>query len=143
MVRAASPRRRSRGKPVVRVLLGDAIAMGPGKADLLDAIERTGSISAAARHLGMSYRRAWDLVDTMNRCFRAPVVNACAGGARGGGCTLTDAGRAMLARYRAMEQRAVEAIRGEMDEFEQLLKPRPSTAVVVPPTRGRKGRTAG
>src|SRR6478735_7544538 len=73
----------------LRITSGDDIAVGPGKVDLLEAIDATGSISAAARSLGMSYRRAWLLVDTMNRCFRAPVVAAEAGGKRGGGTHLT------------------------------------------------------
>ncbi len=65
----------------LRVMLDDEIAMGPGKADLLEAIRDTGSISAAGKKLGMSYRRAWLLVDSMNRCFRAPIVETSAGGA--------------------------------------------------------------
>ena len=77
----------------VRLMLGDEIAMGPGKADLLEAIEREGSISAAARALGMSYRRAWLLVETMNRCFSQPLVQALAGGRQGGGAQLSDEGR--------------------------------------------------
>ncbi|MGC1818017.1 MAG: LysR family transcriptional regulator, partial [Casimicrobiaceae bacterium] len=68
----------------LRIISGDNIALGPGKVDLLEAIGATGSISAAAKALGMSYRRAWLLVDTMNRCFAQPVVAAETGGARGG-----------------------------------------------------------
>src|SRR6476619_5239667 len=79
-------------RPQIRIMFRKAIAMGPGKADLLRAIEQTGSISAAARALGMSYRRAWLLVDTMNQCFRAPLVEAEAGGKRGGGARLTRVG---------------------------------------------------
>ncbi len=86
---------------------GDMIAFGPGKADLLEAIEKTGSISAAARALGMSYRRAWDLVDTMNRSFRAPLVLTGRGGAARGGAQVTALGRKVVARYRAL-QRALE-----------------------------------
>ena len=67
-------------KPRLRILLGADIAIGPGKADLLEAIGRTGSISAAAREMDMSYRRAWLLVDTMNHCFHAPLVEAVKGG---------------------------------------------------------------
>ena len=76
----------------LRIHRGDDIAVGPGKVDLLEAIGATGSISGAARSLGMSYRRAWLLVDTMNRCFRTPVVQAEAGGKRGGGAQLTPLG---------------------------------------------------
>jgi len=72
-------------KPRLRILLGAEIAIGPGKADLLEAIARSGSISAAGRELGMSYRRAWNLVEVMNRSFRAPLVETLTGGAGGGG----------------------------------------------------------
>lgn len=84
-----------------QILCGDAIAMGPGKADLLEAIEREGSISAAGRALGMSYRRCWLLVDEMNRCWRERLVATGRGG--GGGAALTAAGRDVLAAYRALE----------------------------------------
>jgi molybdate transport system regulatory protein len=86
----------------VRILADSAVAMGPGKADLLDHIAETGSISAAARRMRMSYRRAWILVDTMNSCFRSPVVATAKGGAEGGGASLTSTGRRVLKRYRAL-----------------------------------------
>lgn len=98
--------------------------MGPGKADLLAAIGETGSISAAGRRLGMSYRRAWLLVETMNRCFRAPLVAAAKGGRSGGGARLTPAGAEALARYRAMEAQAERALALEMRHFRKLLKDR-------------------
>lgn len=87
--------------------------IGPGKIELLEAIDREGSISAAARTLGMSYRRAWDLVDALNGLVGASVIAASAGGRRGGGATLTDAGRRLVADYRAIErvaQRAAEPV---------------------------------
>ncbi|TPG42837.1 LysR family transcriptional regulator [Sphingomonas koreensis] len=87
-----------------QLLCGETIAFGPGKADLLEAIDRQGSISAAGRALGMSYRRSWLLVDAMNRSFADPLVEAHAGGGRTSGATLTPTGRAVLARYRALEQ---------------------------------------
>lgn len=87
-----------------QVMLGDEIAMGPGKADLLDAIARTGSISAAGRALGMSYRRTWMLVDTMNRCWQEPLVTTTMGGAQGGGAKVTAFGAKVLQRYRELEQ---------------------------------------
>lgn len=93
----------------VRVWLGEDIAIGPGKADLLDAIAAEGSISAAARRLGMSYRRAWLLVETMNRAFATPLVRAQTGGPRGGGAEVTALGRDVLARYRALQQAVAEA----------------------------------
>ncbi len=92
-----------------RISAGNDIAVGPGKIDLLEAIDATGSITAAARLLGMSYRRAWLLVDTMNRCFRTPVVEAEAGGKRGGGARLTKLGTEVIERYRRIERRAARA----------------------------------
>jgi len=91
-----------------RCHLADEIAMGPGKADLLEAIADTGSISAAGRALGMSYRRTWLLVDTMNRCWRDPLVATTTGGSHGGGASLTPLGRKVLERFRAM-QAAIDA----------------------------------
>lgn len=84
-------------------------AIGPGKADLLEQIARTGSISAAARAMGMSFRRAWTLVQIMNSAFRNPVVVCDTGGVRGGGARLTANGRRILADYRAAEQAALQA----------------------------------
>ena len=86
-----------------RLMLGDEIALGPGKADLLDAIQLTGSISAAGKHLGMSYRRAWVLVDTMNRCFLSPVVETAKGGTQGGGAQVTALGLELLREYRELQ----------------------------------------
>lgn len=92
-------------KIVLRLYCGDEIAMGPGKADLLDAIRAHGSISAAGRALDMSYRRAWLLVDTMNRCWREPLVATAPGVAHGGGARLTDFGAMILAHYRGLQRR--------------------------------------
>ncbi|WPB86049.1 winged helix-turn-helix domain-containing protein [Sediminicoccus rosea] len=83
--------------------------IGPGKINLLEAIEREGSISAAGRALGMSYKRAWDLVDALNKQLREPAVAASPGGPRGGGATLTDAGRKLVADYREIERAAQRA----------------------------------
>ncbi len=74
----------------LRVLGGAAAAMGPGKAELVERIARSGSISAAAREMGMSYRRAWQLVEALNRSFRAPVIRTAIGGSRGGGADLDE-----------------------------------------------------
>ena len=87
--------------------------MGPGKADLLEAIARTGSIRAAAEELDMSYMRAWTLVRTMNAAFRAPLVEKERGGSAQGGAQLTERGRDVLALYRQMEKKATQAIRAE------------------------------
>lgn len=83
--------------------------LGPGKAELLDAIAQTGSISAAGRAMKMSYRRAWLLVDDLNRMFRQPLVEAQPGGARGGGARLTPFGHEVVARYRAIEAATLQA----------------------------------
>lgn len=107
--------------PRLRILLGSDIALGPGKADLLDAVLRTGSISAAAREMGMSYRRAWLLVDTMNSCFRRPLVETITGGQGGGGARVTEFGLDVLGRYRAMEIKAAASVAAEMREFSRLL----------------------
>ena len=98
----------------LQILCGDEIAMGPGKAELLEAIDREGSISAAARVMDMSYRRAWLLVDVMNRCWAAPLVETRSGGvARGGGARLSDEGRQVLALYRALQAEVGAARDGE------------------------------
>lgn len=91
----------------------DMGAMGPGKADLLEAIAAEGSIAAAGRALGMSYRRSWLLVDAMNRCWRDRLVETVAGGGRGRGAHLTPLGEQVLAAYRALE--ATLALAGEAD----------------------------
>jgi molybdate transport system regulatory protein len=93
----------------LRLWREDEVAMGPGKADLLEAIGQTGSISAAARAMQMSYRRAWLLVDVMNRSFREPLVRSAVGGTRGGGAQLTGAGARVLAQFRRMEDAALTA----------------------------------
>lgn len=113
-----------RPEPRFRILLGEVIALGPGKADLLEAIESEGSISGAARHMGMSYRRAWLLVDTMNKSFRAPLIETAAGGTGGGGAMVTEFGRDMLARYRAIEAKAREAVADDIEAFSAFLRPR-------------------
>ena len=96
-----------------QLLCGSETAMGPGKADLLEAIDREGSIAAAGRAMGMSYRRTWLLVDSMNRCWDTRLVTAQAGGGSRRGARLTDTGRAVLAAYRDLEARiAAVAVTG-------------------------------
>ena len=106
----------------LRIVIGDDIAIGPGKVDLLEAIGAVGSITAAAKALGMSYRRAWLLVDTMNRCFETPVVAAEAGGRRGGGTHLTPVGAEVVRRYRRMEARAGKAGAADLAALTKLLR---------------------
>lgn len=86
-----------------RVDFSEACSVGAGKIELLEAIARTGSLSQAARELSMSYRRAWLLVDSLNRDFDAPVARTSVGGSGGGGAVLTDFGRELIAAYRALE----------------------------------------
>jgi molybdate transport system regulatory protein len=105
-------------------MFGSEIAIGPGKADLLESIATSGSISESARRLGMSYRRAWLLVDTMNRCFREPVVASATGGTGGGGARVTEFGREVLARYRGLEARVERALDGGLEDFADLLSGR-------------------
>ena len=97
-------------RPRIRIVGDDGtIVLGPGKADLLDAIARTGSIRAAASELGMSYMRAWTLVKTMNAVFRAPLVEKVRGGAAQGGAQLTTTGQKVLQLYRKIEEKAAHA----------------------------------
>ena len=105
----------------VRITRGDDIAIGPGKVDLLEAIGETGSITAAAKRLGMSYRRAWLLIDTMNRCFKNPIVEAEAGGRSGGGTHLTQTGRDAVRLYRAIEHKAAKSAAADVTQLMKLL----------------------
>ena len=106
----------------LRVLGRGAAAMGPGKAELVERIRRTGSISAAARGMGMSYRRAWQLVESLNDAFREPVVATAVGGKRGGGARVTAFGARLLARFRAMEGKASAAIAEDLRRFSGCLR---------------------
>jgi len=103
--------------------------MGPGKAALLDAIARTGSISAGARDMGMSYRRAWMLVDVMNRCFDQPVVETVPGGGSSAGARVTPVGQRALASYRQLEQQIAKSVSGEAQQaLERMIRPQPRKA---------------
>jgi molybdate transport system regulatory protein len=102
-------------KPGVRFHIRDQghdteLAIGPGKVALLEAIEETGSITSSARKLGMSYRRAWLLVEATNNCLVRPAVETAAGGQRGGGSTLTPVGVELVRRYRALERATALAV---------------------------------
>jgi molybdate transport system regulatory protein len=96
--------------------------LGAGKIALLEAVEKTGSISAAGRAHQMSYRRAWLLVDELNQMFLEPVVSAHHGGVKGGGASLTDQGRRVVALYRDAEAKMLAAAQGEIDELERNLR---------------------
>lgn len=98
--------------------------MGPGKARLVGLIAESGSISAAARKMGMSYRRAWQLVEALNKSFNEPVVLTAVGGKRGGGAVVTDFGKRLVAQYHGMETKASAAIATDLEEFcSHLRKP--------------------
>ncbi len=107
----------------LRVLARQFPAMGPGKAALIEAIDKSGSISAAARDMEMSYRRAWQLVEAINTSFAEPLIVTATGGKRGGGAVVSEFGREVVRRYRAMESKASHAIAAEITEFSSLLKP--------------------
>jgi len=107
----------------IHIPYGDLSAIGPGKADLLEAIERNGSISGAARRMGMSYKRAWDLVDTMNKSFREPLVATATGGSHGGGAQITEFGFEVLRRYRDIEAKADQAISEDIGGLLDMLSP--------------------
>lgn len=110
-------------RPDLRVQVRIVPLIGPGKMELLEAIDRQGSISAAARVLGMAYPNAWKLVDSLNRHFREPLVARVMGGRRGGGATLTETGRAVLGIYRSVEAKAKIMFAGDLDALSQLLAP--------------------
>lgn len=97
----------------LRLYLAPGTWLGPGKADLLELIGKTGSISEAGRQMGMSYKRAWSLVEELNRIFADPLVARARGGAGGGGTQLTDAGQEVLARFRRIEAAAAAAAQDE------------------------------
>jgi molybdate transport system regulatory protein len=104
-----------------RIMSGGVRALGPGKADLLEHIQETGSISAAAKRMKMSYSRAWTLVDEMNGAFKRPLVEAATGGAGGGGAQVTEAGRTALALYREMEAALETMAAAFLPRFRKLI----------------------
>lgn len=96
--------------------------IGPGKAELLERIDSAGSIAAAGRAMGMSYKRAWMLIETLNAMFREPLVESTRGGPGGGGAVVTEAGRQVLALYRGFEAEAARAGARHLDEMLGLLR---------------------
>jgi len=127
----------------LRVDLDQDRAVGPGKIRLLEAIRDTGSITKAGIALGMSYRRAWLLVDDMNNCFREPVVAAHAGGSRGGGAALSPFGRNLIDQYRAIEAEAHSATAARLRALEAACKGARETTpakLPAPPRRRRISR---
>ena len=118
------PQRPSEPRLRIRIVFGAHEMIGPGKADLLERVDRCGSIAAAGREMGMSYKRAWELIGTLNAMFRGPLVESTRGGPGGGGAMLTDLGREVLAQYRAFEAEAaaggaarLAALRGMLSDI--------------------------
>jgi molybdate transport system regulatory protein len=109
-------------KLTLRIEFGPEQAIGPGKIRLLELIEAHRSIAAAGRAMNMSYRRAWLLVDSLNRCFKQVVVEAKQGGRAGGGAALTDFGRSLVAHYRGMEEEAGRATRRRLRALRSSLR---------------------
>jgi molybdate transport system regulatory protein len=105
----------------IRIDLANGARIGPGKVALLEEIARSGSISAAGRAMKMSYRRAWELVEDLNRTLGNPVVETAAGGAGGGGTRLTEAGAALVAQYRAMEAAAAATARDYLQALDAVI----------------------
>ncbi|HVY56672.1 MAG TPA: LysR family transcriptional regulator [Xanthobacteraceae bacterium] len=113
----------SRTRLSIRIDLENGDRIGPGKIALLEAIRSTGSISAAARALDMSYRRAWLLVEEVNHALREPAVAAEVGGRRGGGAVVTPAGEQLVGLYRTIESQAQTAAGGEFRAIGKLVRP--------------------
>jgi len=111
----------------ITIVFDSGARLGPGKARLLESIRDTGSISAAARDMGMSYKRAWVLLDSMNQAFAEPVVKAAPGGARGGGASLTRFGAEVLARYDRIFRQAAAKAAGDIAalDLQARAEPRP------------------
>ncbi|MFN3375019.1 MAG: winged helix-turn-helix domain-containing protein [Burkholderiaceae bacterium] len=121
-----------------RVQIKHAIAIGPGKADVLECIAETGSIAETGRRLGMSYQRVWSLVEAMNRDFLEPLVNKQRGGAAGGGATLTPTGVRVLKLYRAVEAKAQTAVDKHLHELVALIRADTADVRRVSPSRQGK-----
>jgi molybdate transport system regulatory protein len=121
-----------------RIYRGADIALGPGKIELLEAIEASGSIRQAAAQLDMSYMRAWSLVRTMNGCFATPLVRAVRGGAQGGSAELTEAGRQALALYRRIVRDGTRAAQPAWKQMQPLF----ATSTPPPRRAARRSRPA-
>jgi molybdate transport system regulatory protein len=109
-------------QPRLRVRVSDAIALGPGKVELLELVQQTGSITEAAKQMGMSYMRAWTLIRTINNCFKQPLLIAVRGGSKGGGgAKLTETGCEVLALYQQMSGKCLEVTQPDWKQLQKLL----------------------
>jgi molybdate transport system regulatory protein len=124
--RSAAGARSARQVPAarfrLRVTSGETISVGPGKISLLEAIRQTRSITSAARSIGMSYRRAWMLIDELNASLKKPAVHSAKGGERGGGSELTEVGEALIDLYRRIEERAAKACAADIATLLKLVR---------------------
>ena len=122
----ADTRVRNRARPEVRFRMrirrGETVALGPGKVELLEAVREQGSISAAARSLDMSYRRAWLLIDELNQSLRSPATVSEQGGQSGGGCVLTEVGESIVRLYRDVEAQAEKACATQISDLIRLMR---------------------
>jgi molybdate transport system regulatory protein len=119
---ARTARRAASARFRLRVISGETISVGPGKISLLEAIRQTHSITSAAKSIGMSYRRAWMLIDELNASLKKPAVRSAKGGERGGGSELTDVGEALVDLYRRIEERAAKACATEIATLLKLVR---------------------
>ncbi len=110
--------------PRFRILREKEIAFGPGKAELLRLVAETGSIGEAAKRMDMSYMRAWSLIQTMNACFKEPLIAAVRGGHERGGAELTATGQRVLKLYRQMEAKGLKAVQADWQALQKLLQPK-------------------
>jgi molybdate transport system regulatory protein len=117
-----SPNNLAAPRLFLRIFFGDQTMFGPGKAELLERIRDTGSISAAGRQMQMSYKRAWSLVEEMNAAFASPVVESARGGPGGGGARVTEAGQEVLRRYRSIEKASVQAAAADVTALCAMLR---------------------
>ena len=108
--------------PMIRLLLGNNFSLGPGKIELINAIGAAGSISGAAKMVGMSYRRAWNLVDSINQDFSTPVIITSSGGKGGGGAVVSDIGLEIIKRYQCIEAKALASVNDDLEEFQSYLQ---------------------
>jgi molybdate transport system regulatory protein len=111
------------------LVLNSGARIGPGKAALLESVHSSGSISGAARAMGMDYKRAWLLIDSLNQAFKSTVVERSAGGTGGGGATLTPFGEELLARYRKLEASALKLAASDLKALERNTSGKTGTKV--------------
>jgi molybdate transport system regulatory protein len=124
MIKNAKPANAPALQIRLRITAGEKIALGPGKIELLGLLEETGSISEAARRMNMSYMKAWSLIQTMNACFKEPVIEAVRGGHQRGGAELTATGHRVLKLYQQMETGGLKADQADWRALQKLLQPK-------------------